>query len=55
MIGPFNFDYDDACESDVLHSDQVYKDLKELEKILGKCQSAQNVNVESIRSKSKKK
>ncbi len=40
QIGPFSFDYDDDCESDVLYSEQVYKDLKELDDILGKCSSS---------------
>lgn len=40
QIGPFSFDYDDDCESDVLYSEQVYKDLKELDDILGKCASS---------------
>lgn len=35
-IGPFKFDYDDDIESEVLYSEQVYKDLKELDDILGK-------------------
>ena len=40
QIGPFSFDYDDDCESDVLYSEQVYQDLKELDDILGKCTSS---------------
>lgn len=35
-IGPFAFDYDDDIESEVLTSEQVYRDLKELDDILGK-------------------
>jgi hypothetical protein len=35
-IGPFSFDYDDDIESEVLTSEQVYRDLKELDDILGK-------------------
>jgi len=36
VIGPFSFDYDDDIESEVLTSEQVYRDLKELDDILGK-------------------
>ena len=35
-IGPFAFDFDDDIESEVLTSEQVYRDLKELDDILGK-------------------
>ena len=35
-IGPFNFEYDDDIEAEVLHSDEVYKDLKELKNELDK-------------------
>lgn len=35
-IGPFNFEYDDDIESEVLDSKQVYSDLKELNMILGR-------------------
>ena len=33
-IGPFSFDIDDEIDTEVLTSDEVYKDLKELEGIL---------------------
>lgn len=35
-IGPFNFDYDDDIESEVLIPEQVYKDLRELDQMMGK-------------------
>lgn len=40
QIGPFNFEYDDDIESEVLFSDQVYSDLKELDEILGRSKKA---------------
>ena len=35
-IGPFSFDIDDEIDTEVLTSDEVYRDLKELEGILAK-------------------
>jgi hypothetical protein len=35
-IGPFSFDIDDEIDTEVLTSEEVYKDLKELEGILDK-------------------
>lgn len=35
-IGPFSFDIDDEIDTEILTSDEVYKDLKELESILDK-------------------
>ena len=37
-IGPFSFDIDDEIDTEILTSDEVYKDLKELESILDKDQ-----------------
>ena len=42
MIGAFSFDYDDDIESEVLTSEQVYRDLKELDDILGKNDSSKS-------------
>jgi hypothetical protein len=33
-IGPFSFDIDDEIDTEILTSEEVYKDLKELEHIL---------------------
>jgi len=35
-IGPFSFDIDDEIDTEILPSQEVYDDLKELEKILDK-------------------
>ena len=35
-LGPFAFDIDDEIDSEILTSEEVYKDLKELEGILSK-------------------
>lgn len=35
-IGPFSFDIDDEIDTEILTSEEVYKDLKELEDILDK-------------------
>ena len=35
-IGPFSFNIDDEIDTEVLNSEEVYKDLKELEQYLDK-------------------
>lgn len=57
-IGPFSFDIDDEIDTEVLTSEEVYKDLKELEVILDK--EADKVNISKMlggggRSKKKHK
>lgn len=53
-IGPFSFDIDDEIDTEVLTSEEVYKDLKELEVILDK--EADKVNITSkMLGRSKKK
>ena len=54
LIGPFDFGYDDACESDVLNSAQVYQDLKNLEKILGEFKSQSHVALGTMKTKKRK-
>lgn len=50
-IGPFAFDFDDDIESEVLTSEQVYRDLKDLDDILGKNEAVRTEN--AARGKSK--
>jgi len=53
-IGPFSFDIDDEIDTEVLTSEEVYKDLKELEVILDK--ETDKVNISSkMLGRSKKK
>ena len=53
-IGPFSFDIDDEIDTEVLTSEEVYKDLKELEGILDK--ESDKVNISSkMLGRSKKK
>lgn len=42
-IGPFSFDIDDFLNTEVLTSEEVYKDLKELDDILDKGQDKINI------------
>lgn len=35
-IGPFSFDIDDDIDTEILTSEEVYKDLKDLDEILDK-------------------
>jgi hypothetical protein len=53
-IGPFSFDIDDEIDTEVLTSEEVYKDLKELEVILDK--ESDKINISSkMLGRSKKK
>jgi hypothetical protein len=53
-IGPFSFDIDDEIDTEVLTSEEVYKDLKELEVILDK--ESDKINITSkMLGRSKKK
>lgn len=53
-IGPFSFDIDDEIDTEILTSEEVYKDLKELEKILDKDKDKINITSKSF-GRSKKK
>jgi hypothetical protein len=55
-IGPFSFDIDDEIDTEVLTSEEVYKDLKELEVILDKDSDKINITSKMLgRSKKKHK
>jgi len=47
-IGPFSFDIDDEIDTEILTSEEVYKDLKELETILDKGNDRITVTTRSI-------
>ena len=53
-IGPFSFDIDDEIDTEVLTSDEVYKDLKELENILDKDQDKITITQKTL-GRAKKK
>lgn len=53
-IGPFSFDIDDEIDTEVLTSEEVYKDLKELESILDKGQDKVNISSKML-GRSKKR
>ena len=55
-IGPCSFDIDDEIDTEVLTSEEVYKDLKELEVILDKDTDKINITSKMLgRSKKKAK
>ena len=53
-IGPFSFDIDDEIDTEVLTSEEVYRDLKELEGILDKETDKINVSTKMM-GRTKKK
>lgn len=53
-IGPFSFDIDDEIDTEILTSEEVYKDLRELEDILAKQEESDVKATIFTRSKKKK-
>jgi len=47
-IGPFSFEVDDEIDTDVLTSEEVYKDLQKLEELLDKGQDKVTFSSRSI-------
>ena len=54
-IGPFSFNIDDEIDTEVLNSEEVYKDLKELEQYLDKGEEKINMQSKFLRRSKKKR